>query len=286
MSRDKDCPSGRPLDRRSKESLRARLDALQRLLEAGATPPGFEQLFHDLAPAERLDPAHEGEEEAMLAVLISEALDGVDIARRYPHFFKRLLVDAGLRAAFLESLEALEGDHNSAREALPLPPSRDLSFLKKVQRATPDKVETASGGWTMRWRRSAQDIAGLFSFLSADLQPGYRSTGGFLEDETVTLLRGRVTSRTMELDVTLEATRPAAQPDELHLGLWILPVDEGVTQVEDLSLLATVQWAAYEAQVEITGDGYYTLPARKLEDVVDDTQRATADLHITVQDKR
>jgi hypothetical protein len=59
----------------------------------------------------------------------------------------------------------------------------------------------------VEWQRPGREVARLFSFLGSDGGSSVRSTGGYLEDEIVTLLRGRLTSKNVELDVTLEATR-------------------------------------------------------------------------------
>lgn len=283
----------------SHEAMRARLDELRRALGEGQKLPGLERLLDSLSGSEEAGSAARGakyesnEDETMLAVIISAAYDGVDIARRYPAFFKRMLVDAELRAAFLDGLEAMDSGVNVA-DVLPLPPSEDLSFLNQNSRARRQRAQTPAFA-TSHWRLSARDIADLFSFLlpgfpSAPLvaEPAatYRSGDDFLEDDTVTLLRGRVAGAHFELDVTLEATRPAAHPGELHLALWVVPVDEAARHSQDITLLAQIKWGEYDEQVEISGDGLYTLPPRKLNDVVEQLDAAAGDLHIVLQHKR
>lgn len=217
----------------------------------------------------------------MLAHLISAALEGVDIPRRYPQSFRRLVADPALRAAFLDALDILD---EAPSMSLPLPPSRDLSFLDKLKRTASLDQAAAPDPWHIRWRRSAEEIAGLFSFLSQSPLPALREAAGFLEDETVTLLRGKVSARGMELDVTLEATRPAAQPDELRLSLWVLAANEYTAlPAEDSALVATVVWGSYEARVTITGDGHYALPSRPIAGVVDEADQSAGDLSVTIR---
>jgi len=141
----------------------------------------------------------------------------------------------------------------------------------------------------MRWQRTAEELEALFSFLS--LQPGavFRSGSGFLEDETVTLLRGTVTSRQIDLDVTLDAMRLAAKPDELQLALWIVPANEDTVDdapaspAWEFSLLARVKWGSYEEEIEIEGPARYTLPPRPISDVVDETGNWSGDLTVSLQ---
>lgn len=257
-------------------------DALRRALQEGRTPPGYAQLSGQLQDATAPDETRQGdEEELMLAHLISAALEGVDIPRQYPQWFQRLVADPALRAAFLDALDILD---EAPSLTLPLPPSRDLSFLDRLNRVAPLEQTDASGPWQVRWRRSAEEIAGLFSFLSQSPLPALREAAGFLEDETVTLLRGKVSARGMELDVTLEATRPAEQPDELRLSLWVLAASEHTAlPAEESALVATVTWGSYEAHVTITGDGHFALPPRAIAHVVDEANRSAGDLTVTIQ---
>lgn len=285
MSRDSNSGS-------THKSARERLEALRKALDAGNVPPGLQQLLEDLAPDQWPDPDNESGDEEMLAILISEALAGVDIARRYPRYFKRLLVDAELRSAFLSGVEVLAGG-DEAYESLPLPPNRDLSFLNRAKERRAEGEVDDSGDRVMHWRRSARDLVTAFSFLLppapgvlAESAGSYRAGGGFLEDDVVTLMRGRVTSRTMHLDMTLEGLRPADRPHELHLTLWVVAVDDAAYPEQDVSMLATVQWGDYEAQVLITGDGRYSLPPRPIEDVAADAKTAARDLTISLQVKR
>lgn len=253
---------------------------MRRALEQGQMPAGFAQLIAMLDHTGQYE-RDEAEDEVILAQLMSAAFHGLDIQRRFPRSFRRLLVDPALRAAFLEGLEALEED---AATALPFPASRDLSFLRSLRREPVPQPPDSSGAWKTRWSRSAEEVARLFSFLSFRPTPALREAAGFLEDETVTLLRGKLSSKGMELDVTLEATRPASQPDELHLSLWVLAANERAALRDDsYALAAAVAWGSYEVAVKITGDGHYKLPSRDIAGVLDDIEKSTDALTITVQ---
>lgn len=272
MNRNDDHPKG--------EWSQRSIDNLRRAVEQGQTPAGLAQLIAMLDHSEQFEHV-EAEDQMLLAQLMSAALHGVDIQRRFPRNFRRLEADRALRTAFLEGLEALEED---ADATLPFPVSRDLSFLSSLGRKPVSQPLDNSSALKTRWRRSAEEIAGLFSFLSFRPAPTLREAAGFLEDETVTLLRGKLVSKDMELDVTLEATRPASQPDELHLSLWVLAANEKAVLGDDsYALTATVTWGSYEVAVKITGDGHYELPARDITSVLDDFEKSKGALTITIQ---
>lgn len=68
----------------------------------------------------------------MLSLVVNDALEGVDIARRYPAFYRLLLADPRLRWAFLEALEIREKEEDGELESLPDPLDVDLAFLEQV----------------------------------------------------------------------------------------------------------------------------------------------------------
>ena len=237
------------------------------------------------------------EDAIILATLISDAMDGVDIAQRYPFFFRCLLADAELRAAFLDAVHILGGGEAAESERLPSPPSRDLSFLNKarpssVDRPSPDIV-VEPAGWKLRWKRSAEELATLFSLLSPDLDVAFRSISAFPEDETVTVLRGSMTSKEFDLDLTLDATRLAAKPDELQLTLWVLTAnDADSTNPADaapplaFSLIARVKWGNYDEQIEIEGPARYSLPPRPISEIVDESGNVIGELTVSLRARR
>jgi hypothetical protein len=57
----------------------------------------------------------------LLSIVVEEALRGVDISKRYPGFWGRLIANAELRQAFLESLELLEESREGRLRPLPTP---------------------------------------------------------------------------------------------------------------------------------------------------------------------
>lgn len=85
----------------------------------------------------------------MLSLVVNDALEGVDIARRYPTFYRRLLADPQLRRAFLEALEILEKDKTG--ELVPLPDQLDvdLTFLEWAHPLSAMVDTEPSGSWRL-----------------------------------------------------------------------------------------------------------------------------------------
>src|ERR1051325_4389457 len=72
------------------------------------------------------------EDEEMLSLIVEEANQGIDISKRYPSFYQKLLNNPDLRQAFLDILDSIEDEDSE----LPIPWAGgrdvDLSFLSKL----------------------------------------------------------------------------------------------------------------------------------------------------------
>ncbi|HNB54716.1 MAG TPA: hypothetical protein PK530_22395, partial [Anaerolineales bacterium] len=108
----------------------------------------------------------------LLSLVVNDALNGVDIQKQYPAFYKRLVEEPGLRDAFLDVLEmAEEGENEELELELPEPISKKLAFL-----ADPDPVsivEQLTDRWRVTWQQSTAYLNTVF--LSRKLAFGYRN---------------------------------------------------------------------------------------------------------------
>ena len=82
------------------------------------------------------------EDMAMLSFMVSESYQGVDIAVRYPTFYKKLQTNQQLREHFWDALDLMEHSKAGTLAPLPGPPRRDLSFLHKAK-TKPTVVQNA-----------------------------------------------------------------------------------------------------------------------------------------------
>lgn len=213
----------------------------------------------------------------MLSLVVNDALEGVDIARRYPAFYRRLLADPRLRWAFLEALEILEKEEDGELESLPDPLDVDLAFLEQVHPLQAMVYTKVSGSWRLSWQRPIPYLQSrlIDSFAPAD--PISRSPADFLEDERLTLVDDVVEVAGDEIDVLLEAVRPAGAPDVLYLALL-------VTAETAETLQATVEWGVFHETAPVNAFGRVTfppLPLATLFDAID--YKMAAALCLTVE---
>lgn len=64
-----------------------------------------------------------------LSLIIDDALKGVDVAKRYPSVYQKLLGSAELRQAFLDTLDLMEKDQAGKLVPLPKLIKPKLAFL-------------------------------------------------------------------------------------------------------------------------------------------------------------
>ncbi len=213
----------------------------------------------------------------MLSLVVNDALEGVDIARRYPSFYRRMLADPQLRWAFLEALEILEQDKSGGLEPLPEGLDVDLSFLERAQPPSPILQEKPAGLWRLAWERPATYLQSLLLDTLLTSRPIHRALTNFLEDDRLMLVDDTVEIAGDELGVLLEAVRPAAAPDALHLSLLI-------TAETASSLQATIEWGAFRETAVVKAFRRVTFPPLPLADVVDEIgQQIAAALCLTVE---
>ncbi|MDV7392161.1 hypothetical protein RZS08_12430, partial [Arthrospira platensis SPKY1] len=156
----------------------------------------------------------------MLSIIVNDALDGVDIASRYPDFYRRMLAHSELHEAFLDALSVLEMD--AAGELAPLPVAPVFDFLQPA--AAPGSTRDADSPtislaspqrWRVRWRQSRARLQALLSPPGAQL--AYRDATTFLEEASYQLLRDDVRIGDQQLEVLLEGTLTPDAPDYLQL---------------------------------------------------------------------
>ncbi len=71
------------------------------------------------------------EDEEMLSLIIEAVNQGIDISKRYPTFYQKLLNHSDLRQAFLDVLDSLEEEEQDLRIPWAEGTDTDLSFLSE-----------------------------------------------------------------------------------------------------------------------------------------------------------
>lgn len=266
MSRHQSSPSS--------DWLRQRLEALRQQLHQGDLSQGMERLFDDLAHAGDVEPIRR-ENDAMFSLALDAALKGVDVSKRYPAFFRRLLTDPELRRDFLDALEFLQEGETAETEALPDPTVGDLSFLEQRSPSRPSIEIEAPAQWQVTWRRAQDALQSLFSsyLLAAD----YRESSSLLEDAYLVLIDDLAIVDDVELTVLLGATRPVDAPGSLSPSLM-------VTGETKQPLWATLMWGTYQETIPVENNNFVTFPSLSLDAIAGEGDaQDLADLQLTLK---
>lgn len=235
----------------------------QRLaIDASAWPQTAAALFADLSVS-----VGELEDDAMLELIVQDALRGVDIPRKYPHVYRRLLSNNSLRQTFLDLLTALES--NQAQQVPPMPKA-DLSFLQTAVSLQPT-VHTSPSGWQATWQ--------LFSDYLNNCLPGpsslaYRSMyDDLLEDQTIVLLEDVFSVDGLELNMLLEAKLDADYPNTPTLSLSVAAFSGQPLP----PLQAGLTWGKYQATAVLNRFGIALFPSLTVDTILDETRQVIGD---------
>jgi len=265
---NEDTDHGRERGNSLKGWLQKKMADLHQELQTGEWPEGGDRLLRELG---RLEATPEDLETLSLAV--NDALEGVDITRRYPAFYRRLLADPHLRQIFLDAMDMLERSEEGGLDPLPRPVDVDLSFLRPEanEGARPSSRRESL---LVKLTRARDQLRELFVPPSAAV-PVRRVLSG-MEDAYITLIRSDVSTAQGEFEVILEGRRPAAS-NALHLSLMLISRKES-TDGPDLD--ATLSWGAYRETRPLDPRGQAAFPPLPLELILDEEGDVLADLEL------
>ncbi len=249
----------------------------QQLEHSSVWPEAAVALLKSALPPQTAAPfLLEPEDETMLSVILSDALAGVDIASRYPAYFRRMMAEPALSAAFLDALDMLEAPLEEA-EVEQLPPAAvALPFLEETK-AKPQIRHTGEGRQQLIWRLFHDRLNREF-FGPPDLV--YRSGGrSLLEDESFILIEDSVQLDQLTLNVMLEAIQPMTEPGWLRLQLNTAAQSDPLPPLE-----ATITWGDFNATATPDRYGYAAFPLLALESVVDPVEMlVVSDLQLVLE---
>ncbi len=235
----------------------------QRLvIDASTWPQTADTLFADLAIS-----VNEMGDDAMLELIVQDALRGVDIPRKYPHVYRRLLSNSNLRQTFLDLLTALEPNQE---QSIPPMPRTDLSFLATA--VSPQAiVHTIQSGWQATWKLLSDHLTNCFP------EPqtlAYRSAyDDLLEEQNVILLDDEFSVNELQLSIVLEANLDVEHPDMPTLSLSMAALSG--QQLPPLQ--AVLIWGRYQATAVLDRYGMALFPRLAIASVLDETGQAIRD---------
>lgn len=256
----------------------------QELINVHQRSATVDQLISDLEHAEQIEELNE-EDEIMLALVVSEVFNGVDIIHTYPDFCRRLGVNAQLHEAFLDALMILEASRADLLEPLPVSTPSKLDFLQKQPRlSTPRIVQATREQWEVFWERPISFLHTLFFEPLPQTAVSTRRTNNYPDSLQINLISSEVNVNDTKIKVVLQAVRPFAQPDNLQLSLWAFIADLDAAATTKLALSAHLQWGSYDEQVNIPSSGKAEFPPFPVAQILDDTQReVTAELQLVLK---
>lgn len=217
-------------------------------------------------------------DEDLLDLMAEQALQGIDISKSHPAFFRKLLANAALRQAFLETLEAMEQMQAGIPPAS-IPPaalSEPPHYQEILNKVPPQPVVDwwHRQRWRVSWRQTAGQLQSIF--LPASPAPIYRAEVDPTGDVRYALFRSQVDVNGLLLDVALDAVHPAAA-DALNLTLAVAQAGETPP------LFATLSWGSYR-QTQMVTPTPLSFPPLPIAAILDPTQeKIAAPLNLVIE---
>lgn len=249
-----------PQDDSSSDWLINKLIDLRRLLrETGTWPETGEQLILDLSRFTNASPrtTSPDEDDEMLSIVVNDALNGIDIMKKYPAFYAQMLIDGELRTAFLDTLEVLEQSRAGELPDYPGPATINLDFLRQVM-SRPLIRKSAQEKLELIWKRTVEQLQNMFYIASLQPKEAYRSRALFLDTGPLNILNSHFEVDNQELEVRLDALQTITKPDTLDLMMTVFTAEENTRCFQ-----ATLTWGAYQASAEINQYGLAKFPSLK-----------------------
>ncbi|MEM7110954.1 MAG: hypothetical protein AAF614_00875 [Chloroflexota bacterium] len=261
---------------------------LNNLRQQGSTgfsrPPISAQLYNDLGHGTKQSLLH-GEDFKMVAVVLSDALKGVDIFKVYPDFCRQMMADPELLELFSEAIDIIEATKTG--EFIPdmTTQPEELQFLQQKPRsAQPMILQKTVRQWEVVWQQTVSFLETLFFKPTPVSTVATRRLNVLADGPQLDLISSDFVVDGTKLKVILQAHRPATQPEVLHLSVWAFVADLAQAMDKQLSLRAQLRWGSYDETVMIpSNSGQAQFPPLLLTQIFDESYtRLTAELYLTI----
>ena len=193
-------------------------------------------------------------EDEMLSIIVDEASQGVDISKRYPTLYRKLIKNVRLRQAFIDILGSLEKEEQNEFVALPKSPTINLDFLKEHS-SEPILEILDQDTWRISWLRTFDQLREIFS----PREFVFRLDADLLEDPWFTLLRKEFEAGNSQYTVVLDCTL-SEKGDEAISPYLNIAVTFGAASQPEFPIHARLQWGEYDERIPITEEGRIKLP--------------------------
>jgi hypothetical protein len=214
----------------------------------------------------------------MLSLIVDEASKGIDIAERYPEFYKKLLDNSNLREAFLDTLESIESSEDKELISSPSKSSKKLSFLKEWEpQATIAKL---GNKWRASWQQRIEQLQSIISLV----QLATRSDPMIYEDPWITILRSETEIEKVKYTIFLECTLSKKDEEALSPFLNVAVTLGTDPKPSYFPIRSTLQWGTYEETIDILEEGRAKFPDIPFKLIFDEEiKHINAELRLTIE---
>jgi len=231
---------------------------------------GLVRLYNDLVFTWR-EPSPNGIGEEMLSIVVNDALNGVDIAKRYPTFFNKMLYDKEMRESFIDAIESVEKG-----QELPASLVLNIDFLSTLTHK-PFLEIIDKESWKVEWKKTIEQLQAIFS--PAELV--YRSNPSLYDDPWFTLLRDEFEVDGEAVSVVLDGTLSENDDDSIEIILKVALID--LTTEEEIipNLRGVLNWGDYQGEALISAGKGGTFPPLAFSTILDSSrENVIADLQL------
>jgi hypothetical protein len=248
------------------------LTKLQRELEtSGKWPEPANQLWLDLVVEKQADVDKKADDN-MFSIVVSDAINGVDINKRYPNFYRQMLRNPEIFQAFLDVIEVVEADKEGLLE--PVEAMSTAVPVVMADEAQPVLEWLNLGNWVVKWEQTVIQLNAIFRDLGSELSlKTVRSVRGFLEESVAPLIRSEVVVEDKNFGVRLSAVLDD-DPEALNLKLVVAVLDDDSADFPLTSLRAGIHWGEYQAVQSLNELGQAAFPPLPIKSITDETGEA------------
>jgi hypothetical protein len=237
----------------------------------------IKRLVDDLGKIESQVFSTPSEDIETISLIVDDALQGIDIPKRYPSFYQKLVGNAELRQLFLDTLESVQNDHDGNFVALPNPAAVHFD-LRDAASSRPTLVERSDHSWQIGWQRTIEQLQRIFS--PSELV--YRSEPALFDGPRFILLQDEVVVGDATFEIRLEC-RPSLQFDDL-LSVFLTTTIENSALEPQFPVRVLLVWGSYRASMTLVEQGRVQLPDIPVIDIFDQAKKSVnADLSLTIE---
>lgn len=191
----------------------------------------------------------------MLSLMVNEAVNGIDISKRYPVFYKELLNNSDLREAFLDSLELIEQSNKNELAPLPALHELNLDFLKETSHHSTAK-NLGKNSWRVSWQRTIEQLQSVFT----PQELAYRSDPSLFDDPWFTVLRDEFEIEKILFTIVLECAVSKEAKESLSCALNIAINSDIIPDWLRTKAQVSLNWGKYNQNLSISKQGRFRFP--------------------------